>query len=206
MSFFLRTIITIISLFIYSNAFAVTPTQALEQNLSQLHSMQANFTQVVTNARGHVLQKSSGEMALLRPGKFRWVSNSPTRQLIVADGKKLWIFDKDLEQVTVKPLSKSLDNSPGMFLSNSPDNLSEYYNVTSEKNPNNFLITPKAEDAQFTSIELQYSNNELVFMQLHDQLGQTTKLAFTHIKVNSELNPKLFMFHPPKGVDVVAGD
>jgi outer membrane lipoprotein carrier protein len=173
--------------------------------LSQMHTLQAHFNQAVLDDEGRVLDRSSGEMALQRPGKFRWQTLKPNKQLLVADGQRVWFYDVDLEQVTVQTQNLQQNNSPAFLLSGSTDSLTKDFAISSEEKGDGiwFTLTPKKESNLFKTVQLYFVQNELRGMRLIDNLGQESTLKFTQIKNNAALSANLFQFKPPRGVDVI---
>lgn len=174
--------------------------------LSNTKTMRANFSQVLANGKGRSLQKSTGIMEIQRPGKFRWTINHPNKQTLIADGRYLWIYDEDLQQVTRKPLQKALGNTPALLLSGNQQNLTEDFTIQALKNNNAmhaFLLKPKNQDTLFKSIQIDFAGNAIQRMVLLDNLGQTSTLRFTQARNNMALNPALFRFKPARGVDVI---
>ncbi len=112
-----------------STALAATPSQNLASLLSNYQSLQANFTQTITDEKGKVLQKSRGKMSLKRPGQFRWQITAPNKQLIIANNKYLWIYDVDLEQATRQKINKANANSPAWLLSGSVTQIQQRFVV-----------------------------------------------------------------------------
>jgi outer membrane lipoprotein carrier protein len=193
--------------FIAINAYAQSATDKLMVLLQNLHTMQANFSQTISDNRGNVLQKSSGTMALQRPGLFRWDTTQPNQQLIIADGTNIWIYDKDLQQITQQKQNAS-SNAPGLLLSASVDQLAKRY-ITRQLNVNanvqSFELVPSQRDL-FRAVILMFSNSgQLQQMLMHDNLGQTTQINFSHVNINTSLSSGLFHFRAPAGVDVVSG-
>lgn len=175
----------------------------LANYLSQFHSMQAHFTQTIRDARGRVLDQSEGEMALLRPGKFRWETTQPQQQLVIANGSTVWIYDKDLDQVTKQKQQNDNRLSPALLLSANDQRLLQNFNVTQAKS-DDFLLKPKKNsDALFARLMLQFNQGKLQGMKMEDKLGQTTLITFSHSKINLPLTEQTFQFTPPKGVDVI---
>lgn len=183
---------------------AQNSAEILQKKLNAVQAYQANFSQTV-KAGGRIIQRSKGKMAILRPGKFRWYSYSPMKQLIVADGEKLWIFDKELEQVTVKTQKKGLGGTPALFLSGYDDTVSRDFEVTltEAKNKQIFNLSPYDKEGSFKKVTLIYQRDKLTGIILLDKLDQTTQVKFSRIKVNPSLKKRLFEFKPPKGVDVI---
>jgi outer membrane lipoprotein carrier protein len=164
----------------------------------------------VTDANGKLIQQGQGEMMIARPGRFRWEYRRPYEQLIIADGHKLWVYDPELEQVTVKPVDEALGNTPALLLSGVHP-LEQDFTVREARAPGDRLhwveLLPKAEDSQFERILLGFSGGQsggqLQQMALHDSFGQVTRLDFENMQRNLPLAPSLFRFEPPAGVDVV---
>ncbi len=184
--------------------FSEDAAQQLQTKLNAMHAMSASFTQVV-KAKERTVATSSGTMALQRPGLFRWDTRDPLKQLIVADGKKLWIYDPDLEQVTVKTQEKGLGGTAALFLSGYDERVSNDFNVVEKTKGTNHIysLTAKSPRESFRRIELVYQGEQLTGMQLFDQLGQTTRVTFKQVRYNPTLKKSLFAFKPPKGTDVV---
>lgn len=175
--------------------------------LNKVHSMQANFSQTTLDAQGKATQKSTGQMALQRPGKFRWDVKKPMPQLIIANAAKLWIYDPDLEQVTIRSLKNASGESPALLLSHDNTNLEKTYNVQTLKKDGPqqhwFSLTPKNKDSMFASIQMGFTNNQIKEMQLKDNLGHKTIIQFKDIKLNQALSASLFSFTPSKKIDVI---
>jgi outer membrane lipoprotein carrier protein len=179
--------------------------QSLELRFSGLDSFSAEFTQKLFDADQVMQEESSGVLRVQRPNHFNLEYRQPYYQLYVADGKDLYFYDKDLEQVTVKAQEGMLENTPAMLLSN-PTKLDQLYYVKplgEEEGLFWYELTPKQPGGSFDRINLAFKSNELRVMELQDSFGQTTRLMFKNIQHNPDLNPKLFRFVPPKGVDVI---
>lgn len=187
-----------------ATGFAQTASEDIQAKLNAMRTMSASFTQKVTAGNREVSQ-SSGSMALSRPGKFRWETKRPLEQVVVADSQKLWVYDVDLEQVTVKKQEKGLGGTPGLFLSGNSDSVNRDFTVTSEtKNKTQiFDLKAKSSKENYQRVKLIYTQNQLTAIEFFDQLGQHTVIKLTNIKSNPKLADKLFQFKPPKGVDVV---
>lgn len=194
-------------------AFIVTGAEAaedgasglLQQFLDGLHTFQAEFEQVVLDENGLPVEEAKGTLVLARPGRFRWDYREPYPQLIVADGKYVWVYDPELAQVTVKELDKTVGDTPTLLLTGN-DNLEDRFvihDLRSQDGLSWVSLTPKSSDVSFTEIRLGLHSEELKRMELVDSFGQTTQLWFHQIAKNREVNPTLFSFTPPPGVDVV---
>lgn len=175
----------------------------LQERLTTLKSMQANFKQTVTQD-GHK-RYSRGRFMLQRPGKFRWHVTSPAEELIVSDGKTMWLYDKDLEQVTVRKLNGQLKQTPALFLSGYDKAIAERYQVTkSDKNGlETFQLLAKNRTEGNQSLRLTFKGHALAALKLTDELGQQLDLLFSQLKVNVAIAGTNFDFIIPKGVDVV---
>lgn len=181
-------------------------TDKLKSFIDASHSAQANFTQELLDKNGKRLQSASGTMAFVRPGKFRWVYQKPYEQIIVGDGKRFWLYDVDLNQVTVKKLDAALGGSPAALLSgNNEIERGFVLKDIGEKEGLDWLqATPKSSDTSFEKILMAFSaKSELVLMELHDAFGHRTILRFSQMKNNPHLDESLFKFVPPKGADVL---
>lgn len=179
----------------------------LKEFVASTRSAQADFTQVVLDQGGKRIQSASGVMQFVRPGKFRWTYQKPYEQLIVGDGAKFWLYDVDLNQVTVKKLDAALGSSPAALLSGS--NEIERGFTLKESGTQDGLdwlqAIPKAQDSSFNSILMAFNAQaELVVMELNDQFGHKTVLRFANLKRNPQLPSSLFKFVPPKGADVLS--
>jgi outer membrane lipoprotein carrier protein len=185
-------------LIIFPNlVFAATPQAQLAQLLSNFNSMQANFVQSTAT------QKTTGQMAMQRPGKFRWQVQKPSQQLIIADGSTLWIYDADLQQATKQKLNYQRSDNPAMLLSGSVENLQKNFIIT--KAAEWFTLKPRSKHGMFQNIQLLFINGKLKIMYIIDNLGQHSVIKFSKVRINLKINPDLFKFKPGRGVDVVVG-
>ncbi|MDO9452022.1 MAG: outer membrane lipoprotein chaperone LolA [Stagnimonas sp.] len=195
-----------VSLFsLASLAQAESAEAALARFVDGVSSYQATFTQVQTDERGKKIQNSSGTMALSRPGKFRWQYAAPSEQLIVTDGSKLWLYDQDLKQVTVRPAEEALQGTPAALLSQKKT-LTETFTVSDEGDADGvkkLKLTPKSKDSDFQDVSLWLKAGAPVRMVFRDTLGGATDINFAQVKTNAKLDAALFRFTPPKGVEVI---
>lgn len=179
----------------------------LEEKLSNFNSMKANFKQRIYDDYGNTMQSSMGSMAIKRPGQFRWYTKAPTEQLILSDGHKLWTYDIDLEQATIRPFELSSESLPALLLTGTVDDLEQQYDitVTGQDTRQVFRLTPKHvnNETTFQSIELHFKENKIAKMRLEDNLNQQTELDFTSVKINPAISPSLFEFQAPPGVDII---
>lgn len=168
-------------------------------------SLRAEFQQTVSGNRKSTKQEASGNVLIQRPGKFRWIYSKPYEQLVVGDGVKLWLYDKDLAQVTVKRLDQALGSSPAALLAGSND-LEKSFKLRDigQKDQLEWLeATPKGSDSTFEWVKMGFANNELKLVELRDNFGQTTVIRLSKLERNPKLESNLFKFTPPAGVDVV---
>jgi outer membrane lipoprotein carrier protein len=171
---------------------------------AQTKTAKGNFTQHVAS-RTKASPPTSGEFIFARPGRFRWSYNKPYEQLLVADGEKLSIYDKDLNQVTVRRLGDALGNTPAAILFGSSD-LDQSFDLKDAGTRNGIAwldASPKSRDTQFEKISIGFRNGELAAMELRDALGQTTMLEFSNVERNPKVDASTFAFTPPKGADVL---
>lgn len=171
-------------------------------------SMRAQFRQTVMDNQGRKIQEVTGSMQLSRPGKFRWDYYKPYVQIVVGDGKKVWLFDPELNQVTVRPLDKVLGSSPAALLAGNKD-IEKTFDLKEDIRQDQLdwvAVTPKDKDSGFENMYLGFKGETLQEMQLHDNFGQTTVIEFSKLERNPKLNPQAFRFSPPKGADVVGDE
>ncbi len=187
-----------------SPAFAQSAEKRLNDALASLDNLTADFKQTVLDEDKLIVQQSSGKVAIQRPGKFSWIYTVPYEQQIIADGKELWVYDVDLDQVTVKPMSTGLASAPIMILMRD-SNLAEEFNI-SEVGQRKFLywveLEPKSRDMDYTKVYIGIEDGVVKAMELRDKFGQSTQIVFENLRLNVVHNPKTFKFVPPKGVDV----
>lgn len=193
------------SLFLHTHAEA-GGIDALKAFISDTRSARANFVQTVVDQNGRIRQTSEGTLAFSRPGKFRWSYMKPYEQLIVGDGSKLWIYDADLDQVTVRKLGDALGSSPAALLAGNNDIEKHYLlkDVGAQDGVEWLEARPRDQNSTFESVRMGFAQNTLVSMELKDTFGQTTLLKFNKLEKNPALNGADFKFTPPKGVDVIS--
>ncbi len=173
----------------------------LNQLLSSFQTYQANFHQVTQDTDGRVLQTSQGRIMIKRPGNFRWEADTPTKQIIITDGKTLWVYDVDLAQATRQPLNQQTNVNPASLLSGSVENLKKQFTITGGGNV--FQLVPTKKGINFNWIRVEFRGGVLASMKVQNNLDEVSTFQFTNIKINPSLPPSLFQFKPPRGVDVV---
>ena len=178
---------------------------SLRAFLAQTKTARGEFAQQVTRGRAQAAPPSGGTFYFERPGKFRWVYSRPYEQVLVADGTRLYLYDKDLNQVTVKKIAAALPASPASILFGGSDFERDF--VVADAGTRDGIdwltATPRARDAQFERIEIGFRDGLPAAMVLADSFGQVSRLTFTRVERNPALDPQLFRFVPPPGADVL---
>lgn len=191
-------------------------TQNLVKQLSDLHSITANFEQT-TKATGksvpqkkglsaqHLNQTFKGVMKVERPGKFFWETSAPSKQTIVTTGKTVWIYDPDLQQAVRQNMSEQVANTPALLLSGNTSQIMQSYKVTQpDQAKTYYTLTPKTKEGAFQDMTLSFGANGVpTLMILNDSLGQTTTVRFSSAVKNTKIAPAVFNFVPPKGTDII---
>jgi outer membrane lipoprotein carrier protein len=196
--------------FLVSNSGAAEDAVAqTEAYLHELKTLSAGFLQVVRDRDGQITDRVTGSLYLSRPDRFRWEYRDPYEQIIVADGSRLWLYDADLEQVTVRPLESGLGSTPAMLLSGSGRVGDGFLSVGVQEDGTLTWcsLRPKDPGTDFDFVRLAFTTDgRLAAMWLEDKLGQSTEIAFSDVARNPELDPALFRFTPPPGADVIGGE
>ena len=193
---------------LFSSTLAAGPgSERLQDFLAQLEALRADFRQVLLDEKGQAEDESSGQVYLSRPGRFRWDYRKPHPQLIVADGKQVWLYDEELSQVTVRAQAKALDDTPAALLASTAP-VEDSFNVTElgERDDGSIWLSliPKSTASNFEGITVGFDRDgALQAMELKDSFGQTTRLEFSAIERNPTLDEALFRFTPPSGADVI---
>ena len=180
--------------------------ERLKTFIAGTHSAQADFTQVVVDQNGKRVQSAAGVMQFQRPGKFRWTYQKPYAQIIVGDGVKFWLYDEDLNQVTVKKLDAALGSSPAALLSGNNE-IERGFNLKEDGSRDGLewlQANAKAQDTSFDKIRMGFNaQSELVAMELNDMFGHKTVLRFSNMQHNPKFSAQQFHFTPPQGADVL---
>ncbi len=170
-----------------------------------LHSLSGQFSQSSVDMNGQVGRTARGTIALAKPRRFRWQITAPYPQTIIADGSKVWVYDPELEQVSVRDQSNAEAHSPLSVLTD-PGLLGKTYKIAEEGSRDGLQwlrLQPKTRHAQFKYAELGFANNELRVMRFEDLLGDQTTIRFSHWQRNPVLPAQTFRFVPPPGTDIV---
>ena len=181
---------------------------ALDQFLASTQTLRAQFRQELRDNGGQVLEVSAGTVLIKRPNRFQWSYQEPFEQLVLADGERLWVYDKDLAQASVAPIGTALTATPAMLLSGE-GLASDEFNLQASFSRDGLdwvLLKPKAAAADFRTLALAFAGDTLRFMELQDNLEQVTFIEFSDIERNVDLTDDLFRFEPPPGVDVIGAE
>lgn len=189
---------------ILSNVYAESPDLIIQKKLASIHTMHANFSQIV-RAKHRVISKSKGTMVLAKPNQFRWEIKRPMAQTVIADGRKVWVYDVDLEQVTVSKQTRNLGAAGALFLNQDPDAISRDFTVRFNQQGTSevFDLQAKSSKANFEKVRVIFDNNTLQTIELDDQVGQHIIIHLSQVVVNQREPAAMFQFRIPKGVDVV---
>ena len=177
----------------------------LTQLLEKSQTLTAKFSQLTLDGTGTQLQETKGNMSLQRPGLFYWHTDAPAEQTMISDGKKVTLWDPDLEQVTIKKLDPRLTQTPALLLSGDISQINQSFEIKSQEAGGviNFTLTPKTKDTLFDNLRLSFRNGLVNDMQLVDSVGQRTNILFTGVKANEPIPASTFKFDIPKGADVI---
>lgn len=178
---------------------------ALKSFVKDVNTAQGNFEQIQSNSKGRIIAQTSGHFIFSRPGKFIWSTLKPYEQLLQSDGRALYVWDKDLNQVTVRKLDQALAASPAAILFGNTT-LERYFKLKEEGIQNGTAwvkLEPLTQDSPFTGIKIGFRHNQLLSMKLDDALGNITELRFTHLNTaNPSVQPN-FNFKIPANADVI---
>lgn len=186
--------------------------QSLEGFMKSARTGRADFTQTVTSpareGQEPKVKRSSGNFEFERPGRFRFDYRKPFEQTIVADGKSLWLYDVDLNQVTQRSQSQVLGSTPAALLASAADLAALKTDFTLESAPDEgglqwVAATPKVRDGQIKSVRVGFAGDKLATLDILDNFGQRSVLQFTNMQINPQISPGTFQFKPPAGADVV---
>ncbi len=206
----MRRLFCLAALLLISQGVHAGAIDKLHQFLESTKTLRAGFTQIVVAKNGTRPQQSSGVMIFSRPGKFRWQIEKPYSQLLVSDGEKVWIYDPDLRQVTVKKVGNALGGTPAALLageSGGKSTLEKSFTLreAGEREGLEWVeAVPKSQESGFEKLRLGFAGSDLKAMELFDNFGQTTSLYFSNLERNPVVAASLLSFKPPAGVDVIS--
>jgi len=184
---------------------AVDGEALLERFLSEVETFEGRFEQSVVDADGEVLENSSGSLAILRPGRFRWGTVEPYEQRLIADGHNVWSYDVDLAQVTVKPQADALNSTPALLLGGGTEALEEFVIERSDQDSAITWVglTPRDTSSGFQRVELGFAEGTLSRMVFLDNLAQQTVVVLSDVVVNGTIDKSDFEFVVPDDADLV---
>lgn len=185
-----------------AHADAVT---TMERFFDEVRTFRADFDQVVLDESLNRIEESSGKMWIARPDRFRWNYEAPLEQEIVGDGERVWVYDVELEQVTVRPMQAALGQTPAALLAGRGD-LEDNFTVNDlgrQGQLDTVELEPVSAESGYESMRIGFEGTELRLLELDDRLGQTTRITFRNVRENVEVAPERFLFEPPAGVDVI---
>lgn len=178
----------------------------LHELLSQTRSLQGDFNQVTTDQEGEVVEENTGTFAIKRPGLLRWHIEEPFEQLLVSDGETLWVYDPDLEQVTINSVDEQMQQNSALLLSSDLEEIQANYRVdeiNTEGEQKTFALVPLDESNAFERLELQFEGEQLTGWQLYTALGEKSTFSFSDLQINQPIADEFFQFEPPPGADVL---
>lgn len=186
-------------------ALAADALAQLRQFVAATRSAEGDFEQTVMARSGRKPQQAAGRFAFARPGKFRWEYELPYQQLLVGDGERLWSWDRDLNQVTVRPIGDALGSTPAAVLFGKGDLEQDFVLVDGGVADGLAWVDarPRAAESSFESMRIGLDDGRLKRMELRDNFGQTTMIVFTRLQPNPALDAARFSFEPPAGADVI---
>ncbi|WP_422674255.1 outer membrane lipoprotein chaperone LolA [Billgrantia sulfidoxydans] len=179
--------------------------ERLTRMLEPLQTYEASFEQLILDGSGERLQQANGHMWLSRPGKFRWEVDAPYQQEVVSDGSEVYLYDPDLEQVTVQALDQRVTHTPALLLSGSARELTESYEVSRQQQGGSetFRLVPKSVDTLFEELQMTFNDERLAALQMIDSTGQETVIEFSDVRTNQDIDDGRFAFEIPDGADVI---
>lgn len=184
---------------------AASAVESFVAQLSPVNALSGHFTQVQKDAQGEVLSRSNGEFLMQRPGLLRWETMEPFPQLLVTDGQRIWLYDEDLEQVTISSVSDQLNRTPAIIFSGDLKKIEEQFYVV-EENDSSFVLRPKTTGEAYQRLDIVFEDQLIKQMVILDSFGQTTEFDLTEVKQEKAKPVSEFRFQPPSGTDVLMQD
>ena len=189
-----------------ASGFADSAAKALSEQLNAINSLTANFQQTISSAEGEALQQASGQLSVKKPNQLRWQIAQPYEHWVITNGKTIWLYDLDLEQVSRQPFDSSIDQTPALLLSGNIEALQARYQIEQSSNDKaevSFSLTPKAGDGLFTRLVVVFKKQQFAAMQIYDSFDQLTDIRFSDVQLNPVIDDKLFDFVPPADIDII---
>lgn len=199
-----RTWATTAALSLAAAAAQADAVDTLRNFVHNVKSGKGGFTQTVTSPDGKKTRKTTGTLEFQRPNRFRFAYNPPVEQLIVGDGQQVWLYDKDLEQVTVRPMDQALGTTPAALLSGGSLEKDFALKALPASGGVEWVeALPRSRDGQFQSVRIGFKGQQLAALEILDSFGQTSRLDFAGFEANAAVPGARFTFAPPAGVDVL---
>lgn len=203
-SFGLMLAASALGLMVSSESWAQDAAERLSERLEPLETYHASFEQKILDSSGDHLQEAQGEMWLARPGLLRWEVDAPYAQTVMSDGENVYLYDPDLEQVTVQAVDERVTHTPALLISGNIDDLTASYDVHYENGDEDiFTLVPSTPDTLFEELNLMFEGETLTELWMTDSTGQRTAIIFSAIRQNSEIDDERFTFEIPEGTDVI---
>lgn len=202
------------------NTPADSAVHELKKLLEPLTSVSADFRQQLYSADAYEIQDNQGHMQVSAPGKIRWLVDSPMEQWLISDGHTLWLYDPDLEQVTIRPFDQDIAVAPALLLTGSVGELSDAFEVSEvavtindgddsasalPQGARRFKLVPRGAQALYDYLTFDFDGPKPLAIAIVDSLGQRTQITFSDVVLNEKIDPRLYSFEPPPGIDVVFG-
>lgn len=180
--------------------------ERLNELLSAAKTITADFSQMTLSSNGASMQETEGTLQVKRPGMFRWHTDPPLEQELVSDGQKIWLYDPDLEQVTIQSLDQRMSHTPALLLSGDVSTIEESFTISWNQGGTveDFVLEPKDNESMFDNLRLSFRDGVLNDMQMSDPIGQRTNILFQNVEMNPALPDSRFNFEIPQGVDVIS--
>lgn len=198
-------LLVLLSLLFSLPSYAEEPAERLVALLA-FQQYQADFTQQTTDADGKVLQELQGRIVLEKPDHFYWQSGEPFLQQIISDGKTIWHYDEDLEQVVIQRYSEQLEGTPLLLILNNSDHVKHSFIIESyrkKRKIEQFSLRLKEANNSIQTLQLEFAKEQLTGLQFKDNLQQVTAIQFENMTLNQPADASLFLFKVPEGADVL---
>ena len=188
-----------------TSALADSAAEKLQGYLKQMQTLEGSFQQLTLDARGNRMQEAEGSVQLAKPGRFYWSTEQPFPQVLVSNGTTLWVYDPDLEQVTIQTLDERSTQSPAIILSGEASDLTKHFSINATETGKRvvFDLIPLQQDSLFEELSLDFVEGRISALQLTDSLGQKTRVDLIITQFNQPLDKQLFEFEVPPHVDVI---
>lgn len=182
--------------------------EELRQQLAPMENLSARFRQTLSSEDGHLIQETGGRLVVARPGKVYWESEEPYEQYVISDAETLWLYDPDLEQVTVRPFERDISRTPAILFIGEVKDLERRYRVAVDRDGEGtrFELIPRDDDSLYEKLTITFQDDRPVAMALWDSLGQVTEVVLDEVNINAAIDDAIFEFQPPPGVDVLHDD